>query len=697
MAGKSDIGMDEVSSVVGKSQIQIQQVQTAVERMNSSMDKFAHIVERAMDKLSGGGKMMQAQSIASDRMVASYERFERSIEQANRAEKELVQTLEKKKQLTEFIGKYADKNPRGQLKTQVKEAKDDLKLQNDRVASLKREAEEAKKIRAEEAGTHRDRKAFAASFGRAGGGMRKAGSDIPMRRGGDGVYRALDIASDMNLPGVSHAATMAKYARMGAGAASEGGALEGMGSLGMAGGLGLGVLGGGAVLAAGYTAMQAYKTYNTAHQMAPMARTLRGQGGGVSRGALDAYGGYGGAENWQALASLNRQVGSGAGAGSLHSITDLANSTGLSRDEVGGQAGALMRAGGASPGSSAGALRNIMIEGVKGGMDRARITEFTNQIVGIQGELFKTTGQNNSQGIAAAIGSLMSGGGAAFLHGPAMQAVGGIDNAMKSGGRLQLGGAAQGTMARAFGFGAGGEGGVGGLLNYMRKTEGGIFSGKNLLGNINSIFDQYNQEGGGKRGGKLSDNAKLRMAPELGIGVHQLESLDSIRGKKPGEMTKAEKEAVKAFQEQQKDPMERLNEITAKTNEGIAKLASSDGGIGAILKVDESLLEAQQLAVGFLQRMADVIAPKQDVTGTGAAGTAAGGMVPGRADGRVMTPGDMLDALMSGGGGTRVPNSPMPDPSMDKNNQLLEQMNLSLSGILQQNQRKSAHGSGVVR
>lgn len=426
----------------------------------------------------------------------------------------------------------------------------------------------------------------------------------------------LELASDLHLPGVSHAATIAKYARrgaeMGGGDDEGGGAMGAMGLLGrVGGGLGGAALG-GAVAFGGYSAYQAYKAYNLAHQMAPTARTLGGQMGAGSFGgrleAQQAYGGYGGMENLQLLTQLNRGLGGSSGLRNLRGTTDISNMFGLDRGEVAGQLGGGFAAG-MNPKTAAEDMKSIMIEGVKGGMDRARITEFTQNVLSIQREIFKISSDNDADSIAKSLADLMRGSqfkDDRFFNSAAYQGVQGLDSAVKSAGRGQLQGPAAATLYRSFGYGqSGSEFGMGAMMNAQREMEKGLFgsgdSGKDLE-RLRSIFNQYGKESGGR------DEGKFRMSRELGIGLNQLDELDKILQKGPGKVSKEDLEKVKKLQQSAQDPMKQLLDIQAKSNELLANLAGNSG-IGAIVKIDQQLLTLQGKAVDLLGIIAQAIAP----------------------------------------------------------------------------------------
>ena len=442
----------------------------------------------------------------------------------------------------------------------------------------------------------------------------------------------LEIASDMHLPGVSHAATVAKYARRGMDDAESGGG----GRLSQLMGGGMGLMRGLGIAGLGYTAMQGYKAYNTAQTMAPMARTLAGQMGSSSvagrQQAVQAYGGYGGTENLQTLMGLNRALGGASGLSNLKGVTDIANRYGMSREEVTGQAGAAFQSG-MSPQSATRDLERIMSEGVRAGMDRARITQFTQEVLSVQQELFRSTGKNNAEQIARSMAQLMraSGQGEQFLRGPAMGAITGMNQAVKAAGRGQLGGQAAGTLFRAFGFGAGGAGGgTEEYYNARKKMEGGIFgSGLNqgdAVKNIGAIIGRYDTETGGNQ-----KAANLRMSDELGIGINQIESLRGIQEKaaKGEALSKDDMKRLKEIQEETKDPMMRILEINSKMEANLAIMAGSKGGIAAVVAIDEKILEAQNTALKFLQSIANALTGNADagggILGMGDAATAAMG------------------------------------------------------------------------
>lgn len=429
---------------------------------------------------------------------------------------------------------------------------------------------------------------------------------IPIRRGRS--IGLMDVASDLNLPGISAASTVGKYAQAGMGGKEEGSGLFGGGLAGA----GIGAMAGAAILAGGFTAMQGYKAFGLAHQMAPGARTALGQGARNWRGSLGQYGGYGGIENLQTLISLNQSMGGRFGGRAMHRVTDLANTFGLQREQVGAQAGSLLYGGGAKTGNEATEqLKRIMIEGIKGGMDRARITEFTQQVLGIQTRIYALTGANVASGVSRGLGALMAhGGGESFLHGPGMAALGGLDSMVSQAGHLRLQGPMMGIMLRAFGNK---QGGVGGLYNFMKQTEGGLFgmlSGKkgqqSFLPALNRLFSETYKSTGGRQ-----DIGNMLIGQATGLGMNQIEALHGVMSRTgSGKMSASDQKIMNGLKASMQDPMMDLLKVSKESDATLAKLASSESGLGAIIGIDKAIQTATQTAASFLEDIAGVIAPK---------------------------------------------------------------------------------------
>jgi len=647
-----DIDASEISSLVTQSSAQLQQVHVALDKMNSQLsrmqDLFGKVRDYTQDEIRELNNYKSSVKQVADEYRALHAEQTKGMNDysvALKAAEDRLQNLaetekkaiEENTKLRERVGKIQanlDGRVSGQKKKSLQElfgmetasskelrkrAADELtfsekKIQKNRelIRQTQMEKDEAKK-----------RLADAEKLSKLG----QERVESERRRRGYGGTSALEVASDLNLPGVSQAAMIAKYARRGveSSGGEDIGGFAGLAARGL-GGLRGGLIG-GSIAAGGYTMLQGYRAYQTAHQMAPMARTLAGQmGAGEAlqgrRQAIQAQGGYGGVENLQTLMQLNRQLGGQAGAGALRPVTQMANQFGLAREEVGAQAGALMMAGGATPQRSVQDLKSIMIEGVRGGMDRARITEFTNRIIGIQESIFEATGESRPQAIAEAMGQLMraSGRGEQFMRGPEMQAMRGIDQAIKQASRG--GGQGAGTLLRAFGFGAGGQGGALGSDYYKarRAMEGGLFGQEE--GSVNTmgrVFKQYDVESGGNK-----EISTLRMADEMGLGIRQVEQLREILGKvERGELSKEQgQKAVSKIQEESKDPLLALRDISAKMDENMARMAGEQG-IGAVVKIDSMLLDVQTEALQWLQKIATLIDPDAKNKGA-AAGDLAG-------------------------------------------------------------------------
>lgn len=640
---EGNIDPAELSSVVNQTSTQMQSVSMAIDRMTSRMDRMVELFGKVRDFTRDERREMEDYRKSISDVAEQYKRMntdrvkgmneysvalkaiEDRIQKSYEAEKKAI---EETKQAREKLSKIEEASTVKNKKERHKALKDALGVEKANAVEINRIRDRERQLQQQklEANTKLSRDAVRLRAEdekrlQVAEKLYRSGKQRMADGGGRGVD-ALELASDLNLPGVSQAALIAKYARRG----MDGGEGDGMGAAGLlARGAGLlrGVGLGTAVAGGAYTMLQGYKAYNTAHQMAPMARTLFGQTGGSAarHEAIGAYGGYGGVENLQTLMALNRQMGGRYAPGQMRQITDISNMFGLSREEAGGQAGAMIQAG-IGPRGAAADLKNIMIEGVKGGMDRARITEFTSQIIGIQENIFRATGENNIQAISQAVGQLMraSGRGEAFMRGPEMMAVQGIDAAVKAAGRGSMGGPGLGTLYRAFGFGAGAQRfGTEQYYDARKQLEGGIFQG-DAVSNINKIFSQYGRESGGNN--RLRN---IRMADELGIGINQIERLDTIRQKAAtGQLTKKDMDELKKLQEEAKDPMQRILDINAKMNENLARLAGSDAGIGAVVRIDTALLSVQEQALSALQRIANALAPEGEGRAGGMAELAGG-------------------------------------------------------------------------
>lgn len=585
-----DLGQ-ELSSVVNQTSAQIQNLKSTMDGVYQKLDKVADAMQEFAQGAKDGGAAMAAQARVTDALLQSALKI-------NEAKKKELESTQKIAALEKEIDKVQDNKRKGDARK-----KNEINDINSKIKAEKEYQRELKKTVEIEINGQKEVKRATGRGGGGGGG----------RRGGGFYNNAMEIASDANLPGASSVATVGKYAMRG----SQVG--EGVG--GLAGGVGrmlggaAGALGGAAVLGAGYTAYQGYKAYNTAHEMAPLARTLRGQGNSVAdrQSAVGAYGGYGGVENMQMLSGLNRQLGGRGGMANLKGATDNANQFGISREEAGQGAGALMRAGGSSPQAASKDLKSIMIEGVKGGMDRARITEYTQQVVGLQEDVFKATGSNGAKGIAETISQMMRASGRKdnFLGGPEMQGMRGLDAAIK--GSTKGGGNA--TIMRALGFGQGGGSMGANLYQTTKESEKGLFgagSGKEQVGRMNKIFDQYMKESGGKK-----EVALMRMHQDTGVGLTQLEKLDNIR-KKGDKVGGDDLKELKKIQEEAKDPMEKLLDIQAKMDANLAKMAGGEHGLAAVVRIDEAIKKAQENALDVLEDIADLLDPASkdsEVTG----------------------------------------------------------------------------------
>lgn len=691
---EESIDPQEISSAIGATKVQMGELARSLEQVRARLDGMGTLMQKQRDYTREEIREMQSfkrevEGVAeaerrrdADRVkgMSSYsiymERIEKQLNDyknsALDAEAKIKQAREQNSKLEQArhgrFSKEKNEQMRLELNTTEKNGSKLKKMSQERIEANKRVISQNEEIR--KAAT-RENALLDEQYKKSVKIKGLADEKIKSSRGGRGIG-ALEVASDLNLPGVSTAATIAKYTRQSYDNAGD----EGGGTLSKLLGGGMGLMRGLGVAGLGYTALQGYKAYNTAQQMAPIARTLGGQMGpdsvGARQQAIQSYGGYGGVENLQFLTQLNRNIGGANGMANLRGATDIANRYGLSREEVAGQMGGAFQAG-MSPGSASKDLERIMSEGVKAGIDRARITQFVQQTLAVQQQLFSATGQNNAEGIAKAMGQLMraSGQGEQFLRGPAMGAITGMDAAVKAAGRGQMGGQGAATLFRAFGFGAGGAGGgTEEYYNARKKMEGGIF-GKGLGGdavkNIGAIIGRYDTETGGNK--KASN---LRMADELGIGINQIESLRGIQEKaaKGEPLSKEDMKKLQQIQEEQKDPMLRLLDVNAKMNENLAKIAGSKGGLEAVIKIDEAMLSAQEKALGFLQSIANAVtgnsSPGGGLLGMGDTATAALGaaglgamMFPGTtgkiAKGAVSGAGSLLTrgaAMIPGIGGT---------------------------------------------
>lgn len=641
---EDQIDTAEISSVVSQSGVQMQRVAEGLDKMNAQLstmvDQFSKVRDYTQDELrvmaqykseikgvadayrSMHGERLKGMNDYSVALVA----IEDQIKKNEQAEKQAIENTKKLREQSKRIDEAYD----GRMtKAKKKALQEELGTEETNARKLRKIADEKRQDIDKEIRKNREVQKEAKKQIEQGKENLEVHNKL-IRQGEKKIQQSrrqtdlLEMASDLHLPGVSHAATVAKYARRGyEGAASQQGDGGGgiMGMLSRGGGLLGGLAKGAGIVAGGYTALQGYRVYNAAGQMAPMARTLQGQVGagaaGLRQQAVEAYGGYGGMENLQTQIQLNRALGGQAGAGQLRKVTDLANRFGLERGEVIGQAGAAFGAG-MSPGTATQDLERIMSEGVKAGMDRARITQFTQEVLSVQQELFRATGENNAQKIAEAMAQLMraSGQGEKFLHGPAMQGIRGIDAAIKGAGRGQVGGQAAGTLFRAFGFGAGSQQGFGPDQYYeaRRRLEGGLFGQEEgAVGTLGKVFGQYDRESGGNR-----QVSNLRMADELGIGIRQVEELRGIQEKAAtGAITKEDIKRLEQIQEETKDPMLRLLDIQAKMDANIAKAAGSLEGIASVVAINQQILSAQQNAVEALRTIARALTGEgtEDQTG----------------------------------------------------------------------------------
>lgn len=619
----ANISPEELSGAISQTNVNLQRVSSMLDQMSGKFDRISSLMGKfrdfTRDELQEmrefrdviSGTANQYRQMYSDRlrgmndMSVALKAFEDRIQRAAETEKKAI---EENKRLRERSSRLEEATTGKINKEKAKILREELGMAGNKTFEARRAArmeleviqkkisanQEIVKSSRQELQSQQKNLEVAEKIHRSAKLRIDEEEAHPRRRR---MSRALEIASDANLPGVSQAATIGKYAGLGA----EGG----LGALGLVGG---GLMGAG-VVAAGYTALQGYRAYNLAHQMAPLRRTLAGQMGpgssAASEEAIRAYGGYGGLENLQLLSSLNRGLGGVGGMANLRGATDIANRFGLGRDEVGGLASSLFQAGGSSPQAATKNLESIMIEGVRAGMDRARITQFTQEVVGIQAQLLRTTGQNNAEAVSRSLGQLMraSGRGEQFLRGPEMAGIQGIDSAVRGAGHLG-GGGATATLMRAFGFGAGGPGD---LVEGMQTLQRGIFGQKNPIEGLQRVFGQYRQESGGDQ--KIQ---KYRMMQELGLSGDQIDALQGVlarsRGGKAG--SKEDAAILEKIKQESQDPMSRLLDIEAKSGESLARLAGSDAGIAAVVAIDEKLLDLQKMSVNFLGEIASALTGK---------------------------------------------------------------------------------------
>ena len=421
----------------------------------------------------------------------------------------------------------------------------------------------------------------------------------------------LEAASEMNIPGVSQAATVAKYARRSAAAAEPETPPQGLGGQIMAGlGRGAGLMKGGLIgaglVAGGYGMLQGYRMKQMApgiaEQRVRLAGAAPGQGAMVrdmqQRGGAGL--GYGVEENLSDMLAITKSVGS-RGISQLPEVSKTARALGMERGEIIQSAGGLMRAGGAAPSEALGATKKIMTEAVAAGLDRAMITEFTQQVIGIQEQLLTLTGKNNAQEVARALGSFIrvSGEGKeSFMRGPEMAGIRGLDTLMRGSAR-QAGGLPAGFMMRAFQ-----QEGQNPLDQYTRTRqvmERGIFSGsaEDSVKNIKGIFSQAETEFGGPQ------MAEVNLADMTGMTIDQIRATKDLMAKidKQG-LTPEAAEELKGLQEVMKDPMTQL--LDATKEQGRILASGVDKMVGGLTKVQEIENTLTQKAVEGLDNVASM-------------------------------------------------------------------------------------------
>lgn len=463
----------------------------------------------------------------------------------------------------------------------------------------------------------------------------------------------LNVLSDVGIPGVSEVARVERYRRMSVDAAerykarkAEESGEEGGGGL-MAGAAGLlanpiGLLAGGAAVIGGFGVHKFRQAMGESESMTGAQRTLMGQGGSgrlgkASAAYQDDLSGYGldMRQAQGALVGLNRAVGGRSGPGQLRSAAALGQGFGQDVGEIGGQAGALMRAGGASPQQAVKSLEKIMMEGVKAGMDRARITEFTSEVVGIQEQILREGGQNNAQAIAKSLAQLMGASGkqgAEFMNSAGFQGLMGIDRGMKGFSRGG-GGQGMGTLFRAFAPGVQGQTPADRYVALSEKMEGGLFGG-NKKGDMaadraKQVIGQYFKESGAqdlfeqKAAGKkiapedqrryqsAENVVRTRMQQEMGVGFGQskellklMEGIDNKMANPDGQREVAN--AMKDMTEKTKDPLIALGDKMAEANRSLQDIAVSGRAIKGFIGAKDLEITANKIAKPMVEMGGDL-------------------------------------------------------------------------------------------
>jgi len=546
------------------------------------MDDFSVSLKAAEDRL---GKAKEDEEKINEKIKDEYKKSSKLREATDgRLNKE------KKKQLQEILN--TEEASGAKLR---KLAKEELSLIHQRNVKNR---ENLKLARDERDVSEKQLKAHQDIFKLAKGRFEQEQKISKARRSDLGL---LDIASSLRLPGVSTAAQITRHVRR---ETPEG---EGVGLGAKLLGMGRGAAIGGALAFGGAATMQGYRAYRMAHQMAPQRRRLMGMLGAEGEQAFrgEASGremeqlGYGAPENVQFMQQFARQVGGRGARQQMIEATRLATGFGLERGELGGQAEAMRMSGAAMPGREVQNLEQVMSEGVKAGMDRARITTFTQQVIGLQEQILQISGENNAKAIAEAMGSLYqgSGRGESFFRGPEMQAIRSIDQMMRQVGR-GAGGPGAGTLLRAFGFAPGGQEPVIEGINQMKPgkryyeamkfMEGGLFGGEQdevkATDRVRRIIDQYTAESGGR-----TEVADVRMMRELGVGLTQIGKLRELMASidKEGKVSSKHQTELKKIMDGMKDPSLRLLEEQAKQTNTIYDFATNADK--AWLKIEEAI------------------------------------------------------------------------------------------------------------
>jgi len=618
--GKFD-GMDDFSVAIAGLEDKLEntvgtlgKVQAAIKNLNAEMAKSSANragMESKLEEISGkSGKKSQIENLLSGKMDA-----------------------EKKKKLQEVLGiegKFSSSYMRRAGQSALKGIDADLKNTSSLKSGIELEEKRLKILEEQEEVLRKQRKTLEEErketekmLGKTQElhkvGKTRAKEDREERYRSGGFQRALGVASDLNLPGVSQAAMIGKYAS--AGRSAIGGMVEG-GSAGMGAlGLGLGAMAGAGVVAGGYTALQGYKAYGMAQQMAEPRIQLNGLVGNRGIGQVQNLStsremerlGYAAPENLGAMIQSTRALGGQAGLSQLGGLSKTSRMFGLDRGEAIGMAGGLMQAG-ATPDKAAETLKSVMIEGVQAGIDRARITGFTEQVVGIQEEVLKISGQNKISDISKTLGSLFAASKskdfATFMRGPEMSAVKSLDHAMKSAGSGG-GGMSAGALYRFAQKQTGGGGKMGfdeSYYNTSKYLQGGLFGGEGkdgALGKIKGITSQFLDESGYNQAGTAEDKKKAKQRAvlkmgDMGINISQGEKmLELVENVKEGKIS--QKDANKKLQElkeEMKDPLVRMKELMASSVNLTAKLANDI--TPEILAVETKMLGLQQLAANAM-------------------------------------------------------------------------------------------------